>query len=174
MKKLFLFATLLASALVSCDNTDEIDDPLDRIIWDFTCWNISLDVTNQDGVDLLDKNNPENLLEGTTVTYSGKTFVIEESTENKLQTKALMPAPLALQVMKSERTGKYHLLFGEFTPVDGHEKETFNINWGDGTTTKIEFDLYITGDNKNPVVHKILYVDGQKTENEYLMHSLIK
>ncbi len=69
-------------------------------------------------------------------------------------------------------------MFGQFVPVSftfgdlhlgkegGYHEETFTIDWGDGTTSEVAFDFYVTWHFEEkwgfdvPTIHKRLWIDG--------------
>jgi len=65
-----------------------------------------------------------------------------------------------------DRIKGYHLAFGEFDPTDGLKGQSFVVDWGDGTSTKVEFDLYVVWkkNRKERIyeaeVHSPIRVDG--------------
>ena len=65
-----------------------------------------------------------------------------------------------------DRVKGYHLAFGEFDPTDGLKGQSFVVDWGDGTSTKVEFDLYVVWkkNRKERIyeaeVHSPIRVDG--------------
>ena len=77
--------------------------------------------------------------------------------------------PLALRLEGAneyDRIKGYHLAFGEFDPTDGLKGQSFVVDWGDGTSTKVEFDLYVVWkkNRKERIyeaeVHSPIRVDG--------------
>lgn len=69
--KTFLAVTLVAVALPSCSNYDDDDD----IIWDFIPDEISLEITDAKGNNLLDPAVENNIVgENVTLDYEGETF----------------------------------------------------------------------------------------------------
>ena len=77
--------------------------------------------------------------------------------------------PLALRLEGAneyDRIKGYHLAFGEFDPTDGLKGQSFLVDWGDGTSTKVEFDLYVVWkkNRKERIyeaeVHSPIRVDG--------------
>jgi len=67
---------------------------------------------------------------------------------------------------EDDRIKGYHLAFGEFDPTDGLKGQSFVVDWGDGTSTKVEFDLYVVWkkNRKERIyeaeVHSPIRVDG--------------
>lgn len=54
----------------------------------------------------------------------------------------------------------WHLSFGEFSPTDNYRDQRFTVEWEDGSTTEVEFDLYIVWHGDEPDVKSLVRVDG--------------
>lgn len=81
------------------------------------------------------------------VTYDGKRYEVAEDAAAVPMTRVNPPRPLALRLEgmgEFDRVKGYHLAFGEFDPAENLRGESFVIDWGDGTSTQVEFDLYVT------------------------------
>ena len=163
-KKLFLFIGLvtLLTIFAGCNDEEEYDP----LIWDFKCYNINIIVLDEEGNDLLDHNNPENILNNEiTVVYNNNKYA--KKYENEITLRALTPQKLAIRTIHDEKNNKHYIAFGEFSPTENFKSETFTIDWGDGTKDEIKFDLYITWKNpKEPTVHKKLYINEKEVETD--------
>lgn len=168
MKLTNLFGIVLFSIcsvmMCSCDNSDLPDDDM---IWDFTCFDIAIQVKNAAGEDLL---NPETTGcitdKGLKAIYKEKVYE-KDSTLNKAYPRFNMPRWEGLHTYKKDN--QYYLMFGEFTPCSDYHAEKFILDWNDGTKDTISFDLYITWKKKEPTVHFNMYLNDKKVEKELVI-----
>lgn len=157
----FLLLPLVSSLFVSCDA--DRGGPNDGVIWDFMCYDVSIEVRDEQGNDLFDPKYERNILGNKIkVEYQGKTYVMGEETKTKYN----MPSPLAAKAEYNDYAKKNFFCFGEFTPCDEFKNEKFTIDWGNGLRDEVEFDLYITWKRGDPTVHKRVSVNGVKVESE--------
>ena len=132
-KSIFLGLPLALFALTACE-----DEPEEFLIWDFTCYSMEMEVSDEAGNDLLDPANADNILgDSIRVLYNGEIYSLDTAS---ITTRFNMPQPLALRYYQDYDTHKYRLAFGEFTPEDDFKNESFTLDWGDGTTDEISFD----------------------------------
>ena len=145
----------------------------DRPIWDFICYDINFAVTDSKGNDLLDPEYPGNILKNNiTITYNNQTFK-----SNDIELRYLPPYPLAIRKVYNEFLKKNLLTFGEFTPQDNFNNESFTVDWGDGTKDVVKFDLYIEWPNVySPKVYRKLYLNEDEIdiENYSFMINIVK
>lgn len=166
MKEIFstVFAFVLVILLGSCS-----DGPQKGMIWDFVNYDVSFEMTDADGNDLLDPANPANILGNpVTVTFQGKKYTAESDT------RAIAPRSWALRHGMSEKSGRYTLNFGEFSPEASYKGEKFTIDWGNGNSDEVSLDLFITWKRHNPTVHKALYLNGQKQADDKFLVPVFK
>ncbi len=173
MKRLLLLSLAIVLALsTSCDKEDDSD-----IIWDFVCFSVRFYVFDSaTGANLLDPDLEGNLLDRPiAVVYKGVRYEVEKAQDAEpvpmASTRLLPPKPLALRWFPyiyqyidgkwKEVYGEYCLEFGEFSPIDDWHGEEFTIEWGDGTSNTVNFDLYIKWKHANdPQVFSLLRLDG--------------
>ncbi|WP_302604488.1 hypothetical protein [uncultured Alistipes sp.] len=172
MKRFFTLCMVAAFALsIGCEKTPE-----EEMIWDFSPFSVSFSVSDAEtGADLLDPDSERNILgQEIAVVYNGARYqvVLPESPDWGPKTRFLMPQPLALRLMRSYTLtevngewrkiyGTYRLEFGEFTPVDDWHGQELTMEWGDGSTNAVRFDLYIKWKRVNdPEVLSPIWFDG--------------
>ncbi len=142
--------------------------------WDHPNTDISITLWDGDGVDLLQRNSPvlENEIK---IEYNGQTYRLSPVTRAD---GPVLPEMRGLRLRRSSYVDVPNmLLFGEFS-VDTRQyrKESFTIDWGDGTRNVIEFDLYSTsnGKKKDPTVHEATWVDGVENSANTLSVRIIR
>lgn len=153
MKKFLLLlasATLFASA--GCENCD--------VLRDYTCYNIRFLITDADGNNMMDPEFEGNILDnGVYAEYNGENYHLMTELP---QTRAEMPHWWGLSSsLIFSPTQPVKMLFGEFSPTSDYRGETFTIHWGDGTSDVVKFDMYITGTDCEPTVHRKLWFNGE-------------
>lgn len=158
---------LALSALSGCSEEVEYGMPIYDFVNPSVCFFVSDAAT---GGNLLDPEAAGSILENPiAVVYGGERYEVTAEAVSAPATRATMPRPLALRLEGAgeyDRIKGYHLAFGEFDPTDDLKGQSFVIDWGDGTSTKVEFDLYVTWDwsweegRKIPNVHSPIRVDG--------------
>ena len=158
--KVFLLGVPLAlGVLAGCSEEVEYEMPIYDFVNPSVCFFVSDAAT---GVNLLDPDEPDAILgRPIAVTYGGKRYEVAADAVAAPATRATMPRPLALRLEGAneyDRIKGYHLAFGEFDPTDGLKGQSFVVDWGDGTSTKVEFDLYVVW--KNDKAHYTLS-DGE-------------
>lgn len=143
--KVFLLGVPLALGVLSgCSEEVEYE----MSIYDFVNPSVYFFVSDAaTGVNLLDPDEPDAILgRPIAVTYGGKRYEVAADAVAAPATRANLPRPLALRLEGAneyDRIKGYHLAFGEFDPTDGLKGQSFVVDWGDGTSTKVEFDLYV-------------------------------
>lgn len=117
MKKLILLLlTLSMTVFTSCEVDDIIVD------WAPVC--LYLKVTDGQGTDLLDPENPKNMIYGTTITFKGETYEAKDldwseryTLRGKSETRAILAIMHGLRLVKDKPgVDGYSLVFGE---IDG-------------------------------------------------------
>lgn len=168
MKKIILFL-LSAVMMVSLSGCDAIEDIFgeDRIV-DWAPVNLYMKVTDSQGIDLLDPENPDNMIDGTTITYKGNTYEARREKENPiLETRALPARFYGLYLAKDARiyggtVEGYCLVFGE---IDGaaNMDEDLVVTLPNGTTGTIHY--HCSKHNERKVSCKRYYkFNGVKTD----------
>ncbi len=156
MKKFSIFAILTVILFTGCGELPT---------WDFFNTDISIVIRDEGGNNVLD------LSKNIKIVYDGKTYVMENPEQ-----------PTRAEIVKPEWKGlrwngslgdNAMLLFGEFSAdTKNYRGETFTINWGDGTSDEITFDLYVTVEGKGrkakAVVHQATWVNGEPNSGSSL------
>lgn len=122
------------------------------------------------GGNLLDPDAANTILgQPIAVTYDGKRCEVTAGADALSHTRANPPQSLALRLKganECDGIGGYHLAFGEFDPTRDLKKQSFVIDWDDGTSTEVKFDLYVTWKTNRAKriyeaeVHSPIRVDG--------------
>mgnify|MGYP006071952569 FL=1 len=162
-----LLGTMFLGILLfsACTKDEEGGD----IVWDFWNYNMVFAVTDAAGRDLLDPAVEENVLgNDIRVYYRGEVYVPADDS------RAMERGGLALRHGYDEEADRYVLAFGLFSPADQHHRQTFTIDWGDGTRNEVAFDCYVAGPEERPAVRKNLYLDGEQTEDTPYLIRLVK
>ena len=176
MKSRMCYSTilvLLSFLLIRCDVVYPI--------WDFPPTNIGLIVRNSFGENLLNPAVGHNILDNdVSVEYNGKIYQIENL---NAKTRYIPSRWYGLRVGKcyledDDYDGTTALLFGEFSvdTKDGYHGEAFTINWNDGTSDKVKFDLYVTyrKRGKESTVHKKIWLNGELQSDDSLVVEIVK
>lgn len=130
--------SLLMSLFVACDL---IDPSGDRIV-DWAPVSLTIKVVDGHGTDLLNPDNPDNMIDGTTITFKGKTYEAtrEQSPQYaEITTRAYAPIMYGLYLSKPlNGAGGYVLVFGE---IDGAADmdEDLVVTLPDGTVGTIHY-----------------------------------
>ncbi|MCM1151316.1 MAG: hypothetical protein NC209_06770 [Alistipes sp.] len=177
MKRFFAACLTAACFLwVGCD-----EEPEDIWVWDFATFSVGFFVCDAEtDADLLDPASEHNILgQPIAVVYAGTRYeVVPDESSVAAATRFLMPKPLALRLVRSytyheeddggltKTYGPYCLDFGEWTPEDGWHGQEFTIEWGDGSSNTVRFDLYIEWKKKNdPAVLAPIWFDGERQDD---------
>jgi len=160
--KYFIFG-ILALSLLSCDKIIN-----DRMIWDINPVVVTLQVTNANGIDLLNPDNQNSFAAGNIkAVYNGKEYECNKGISN-VNTKAILARFYGLKIDKNY-TGTYNLFFGEFDGAKSYTNEEVTILWGDGTSDKIKFSRKfgwtILGD---PDISEDWYLNGTKISDRII------
>ncbi len=139
-------------------------------IWDFNNPDICIFVKNDKGDNLFDADVEGNILDyDITVDYNGETYSISH-------TRATHARWLGLRVEAYNNIldDTPVLKFGEFKTTSGSDSyhgEKFTINWGDGTSDEVKFDLYIQGRHN---VKKKIWLNGELRSENSLDVTIVK
>lgn len=152
MKKLSsILITAFAILFSGCGSGNNHCD----MIWDLITPDVCIIVTNADGENLLDPDVEGNILNsGIKVEYNDETYPITSRTRETL---AMWYGLRVEAYAFNDDTPA--LKFGEFS-TDGYHGETFTIDWGNGKTSEVKFDLYVTWKKCRPIVHQRVWLDG--------------
>lgn len=144
MKRFSLLVFLLS--LIAFTGCDVLED--DRIV-DWAPVNLYLKVTDGKGTDLLDPESPNNMIDGTTITFKGKTYeasrewMNEQDSVNEPKTRAYLAHMYGLLLINDsmyhkDRPQGFSLVFGE---IDGAADmdEDLVVTLPDGTTGTIHY-----------------------------------
>ena len=160
-----LCALLVAIGFAGCEDSD------DDYIYDFINPSVCFFVTDAEtGANLCDPSVAGNVLEWnvTATTDDGETF---ELIEDDPFTRATLAEPLALRLTQYSTLGNvkgWHVSFGEWDPTKDYRNKKFTIDWGDGTQTKVEFNLYVRKLKKGEVdIDSSIWVDGKDHGSGY-------
>lgn len=146
--------------------------------WDFVnpsvCFFVSDAAT---GANLLDPGAAGSICgRPIAVVYNGGRYVVAAEKSTGRMTRVMDVRPPALQLEEMGPSGNiegYHLAFGEFSPARDFRDQSFTIDWGDGSVTGVEFDLYTTWayskekSRRVPTVHSPIRVDGVERGEDY-------
>ena len=159
-KRLFYLLPLACMVLLAgCDP----EEPPQK--WDYLNVNIIINVVDEQGVNLLDERASGTnwiLEQNMKIIYDGTTYSLKKTTRAE---NPVLPVMNGFYLQGYYAEAK--LIFGEFS-IDTKEYrgETFTIDWGDGTTSEVKFDLYTTSNgSEQPTYHYATWLDG-KVNNE--------
>ncbi len=138
--------------------------------WDFVNPDVCIMIMDDSGNNLLDPDAEVNILSNNiTVDYDGQTHSL-------LRTRDSGPARwqgLRIEPYSSSNNSPV-LKFGEFKTTSGsssYRGEVFTINWGDGTSDEVQFDLYVRGTHN--VIEKI-WLNGELQSDDSLVVTIVK
>jgi hypothetical protein len=173
MKKILFISSLLL--LAACNSNINIQD--DRI-WDFSNPDVVFFIRNAAGENLLDPNVEGNILDNEiTVEYDDQIYGL-----NGAGTRANKDVWYGLRVepYSDVLDDTPVLKFGEFrtSTHSDFRGEAFTLNWGDGTSDEVKFDLYVTwkglGNKREPTVHKKIWLNGKLQSDDSLTVTIVK
>jgi len=135
MRNLFGTAALVAATLAAgaCDVYE-----YDREV-DWAPVELCIEVQDSEGKDLLDPGNPDNVLEGTTISFKGEVYKVAIAGSEEIESRAYLALIYGLKLeRKSERSSGYCLRFGE---IDGAADmdEDLTLTWPDGSKDVIHY-----------------------------------
>ncbi|MCK9627499.1 MAG: hypothetical protein M0R37_02780 [Bacteroidales bacterium] len=151
----------MALVLLSCD---EILN--DRKIWDISPVEVTLQVVDANGVDILNPDSKNSIPEnGLKALYNGVEYKCNENL-SEVGTKAYLPHFYGLKVYKSSYYGTYILQFGEFDGTNNYSNEEVIISWGDGSYDKIRFNRKFRWKlNGDPSISQEWFLNGTKVSD---------
>ncbi|MDH6304715.1 hypothetical protein M2459_001452 [Parabacteroides sp. PF5-5] len=143
-------------------------NPLYDRIWDFINYSIVFLVQDKDGNDLLNSGTKNHI-------DTDKIVALYKDWRYNLvdQTKALLPRDLGLRLEYVDAYNSYAITFGEFAPFK-YKQESFTIDWGDGTSDEITFDLYMIWKKGDPIVKKALHLNDEFLSDKSFLITLTK
>ena len=168
MKKMFFSSMLVLGLLSSCSK----DDNNEQLIWDLAPIEFKIDVVEDNGKSIIDPNSPvynQTFLENTTIKVQGNTYRWGEDAN----VPSLKPSSRAFYApfygIKTEQIkDKSLLVIGPFMADYQWDKETVEINWGDGSKDVLTFtsNMQWTGKDGAPVFTKREYLvnDADSTD----------
>lgn len=142
------------------------------MIVDWAPVEVVMAVLDSEGNDLLDPANPDNLIDGTTITFKGDTYYASREYYEKYQlepeTKAYMPhfSGLQLRMVKNVQTGAegYCLVFGE---IDGAADmdEDLVVTLANGVEHTIHYHCSRHREFPSPSCKRTWKLDGEKVDS---------
>lgn len=141
--------------------------------WDLMPSCIKIMVVDKSGNNLMKEETPGNLLEADiTLTYKGKTYsrldmsdpwLMPDKMVSSTGTKALPPAIFnGLQTYRTPDGDFVCLVIGYFDQDESFGKETFTIDWGDGTSNVIGYSQAFSWKNNKPDMKAKYWLDGKE------------
>ena len=124
-------AIIAAMASLSCSCSSIVPKEIDWIPI-----NLKVEVQDESGKDLLDPENGNSWLSGTTIHFRGIVVDLDEDSISEPETKALPPIYSGFRLEKGRDC--YQLVFGEFDGGSNYD-DTFQINWPDGKVSLIHY-----------------------------------
>lgn len=140
-----------------------VREAADPVFPDYRNEAIVFTVEDADGADLLDPYREDNVCNtGIEIKYGGESYRADWWGPSYLP-----PRKLALRMDTDSETGRGILSFGDFSPLRNYRGETFSIDWKNGRTDEVSFDLYVEpGDAGVPTVRRALKLNGEEYELE--------
>lgn len=137
--------------------------------WDYPNVDVVISVVDAYGTDLLTFGNL--LRNNIVVTYEGTRYRLPSIAR---AAEPVLPewTGLTLDVSRDPNI----LRFGQFSiDTRDYRGETFTIDWGDGTSNEIKFDLYATPNgNDQPTIHEATWVDGTPNSSGSLSVKIVR
>lgn len=160
MKKLFILPvlTVLAFGLTfsSCSNDD------DELIWDIMPEEIQIEVTDANGVDLINPNSPNSIADnGIKIEVDGKVY--EKDSLPKYYSRAILAEFYGLKsAVRSD--GRYVLSIGEFDRAVNCDGKEILVDWNDGSKKDtLLFVNHIKWKHNEPRITTLVYLNGKET-----------
>jgi hypothetical protein len=158
-----IITVLVAALSVSCGKTWDLVNP------DVCCF-----VRNADGENLLDPATEGNILDNEiTVDYNGETYGMNGNAGTRASHEVWYG--LRVEPYNDFSDDTPVLKFGEFRSTShdsgSYRGETLTINWGDGTSDEIKFDLYVKGSHN---VKQKIWLNGELQSEDSLEVTIVK
>lgn len=178
MKNLFLTAATLLVALlsfISCENGNDNDEDEYWIV-DWSPVTLLINVQDVAGSNLLDPDNPANIIDGTSITFQGKTYeACRDWYDSQMpfsmpETKAYLSTLYGLYLYQSnwslpECTDTvFSLYFGEIDGADDMDEDLV-ITWPDKTTDIIHYHCSDHKNNKSASCNRYYKLNGKKQDS---------
>ena len=140
--------------------------------WDYFNTDITIDIRDSNGWSWFDSRRPGGNMRNNDVEifYDGAYYDLVFLDPNTRATERDLPEwdedgrdPFRLKGYFETETSKIRLLFGEFSvDTKNYRGESFTIDWGDGTSSVVKFDLYASsnGRKKQPTIHEAIWVES--------------
>lgn len=165
--------SMMAATLSSCADVIVSSYEVDwaPVVMDFF-------VRDQYGNDLLNPEYPDNIIEGSTITFQGIEYSASTEMYNQYirdevavvpQTKAYRPRMDGFVLMNGEMTGNENVsgFFMRFGEIDGAADmdEILSIRWADGTRDEIRYVCSNHKEGRNPTCNRSYYLNGEKVNS---------
>lgn len=165
--------SMMAATLSSCADVIGSSYEVDwaPVVMDFF-------VRDQYGNDLLNPEYPDNIIEGSTITFQGIKYsastemynqYIRDEVADVPQTKAYLPRMDGFVLMNGEMTGNGNVsgFFMRFGEIDGAADmdEILSIRWADGTRDEIRYVCSNHKEGRNPTCNRSYYLNGEKVNS---------
>ena len=172
---LMFFLAIAAMCMTGCSDSNNNDD---YIIVDWTPVMLWVELVDENGSDLLDPSNETKWYDGATITYRGKTYTAEDTTDKiytdnttkalaNVATRYILPVEYGFKLIRKEWQFKdekgFILLFGQ---IDGalDMDEDLIITWPDGKQNTIHYHCSDHNDNEISV-NRWYALDGVRQES---------
>ncbi len=160
--KHLLFGIMLLG-LTSCDKI------INNKIWDISPVVVNVQVTDANGVDLLNPDNQNSFeASGIKAIYKGIEYECNKNA-SEVNTKAYMPHFYGLQISKDINNGIYILKFGELDGAKSYFNEEVTIFWGNGSSDIIKFNRKFRWKlNGDPESSEEWFINGNKVSGRII------
>ena len=165
MKRLLLIAAL---AFAACENGDKTILPVE---YEDYCA-VTIAVENSNGDNLFDLFFDDHILKNDIyIDYNDEIFPLYNALK---PTRDVGPPPFEFTYNFYDKL----LQLGWFYSNRGFHGESFTINWGDGTSDEVKFDLYVTWEGKEyyskPTIYKKIWLNGELQSYTQLTVEIVK
>lgn len=169
MRKFFeiVLACLAVLSFAACEKNSadkpEEEDETDYIV-DWGPVEVIVEVVDDKGNDLLNPNNPDNMIEGSTISFRGKVYEALLPSAVTKEYLAIIEGFLLRKYTTEEGAVKYRLVFGE---IDGAKDmdEDLVVTLPDGTTGTIHYHCSDHHGGKHPSCDRSWTFNGVKNDN---------
>lgn len=156
-----LLLTTVGLGTTACDG----DGPREGEIWDFAPYSVCIKVVDTNGADLLDPNNPDNILKDSiTAEFEGKVYKVTSVTDHNTR---FLPAEFrGLVCCKYYKEDYYLLVFGQFQTEDNAGKRSLTIDWKNGKEKDvITFSHSFKWKNHEPKQKTQYWLNGEEVSS---------